>query len=590
VAAGSLCSAGAALALAYTAPPLPPLPAPPPPLPPPTALQLLPRAAALALLFAPICLLLPLLLLSPSRVPRLRAAVLRCVPPRPPRARASRRLQAAHSHSLHRRLRVYQVGPVVARRPFGSPSLASRPRSATRPDLFPPDLCEALSELHAHVPPHGWGDTAAAVQRCFGAPLHTLFSRFDAAPVGSGSIAQVHRAALRAWPAAGEVAVKVRHPRVEERMRTDFALLCALGRLCDASPALAWLRVGETLAQFGHAVGAQVSLRSEGANLARLRNNFRAAPHVAASFPQPLPHLLPPAISDDVLVESFEPGRALDEAAREARAWAAAAAGARAAAAAARAPPPPPPPPPPTSLSARDAAHVVRAGIETYLHMLLVDNFVHADLHPGNILLRERQGRAPQLVLVDAGMVDTLSPPEAAAFVGLFSAMGAGDGRAAADALLACGEAQRAMEGPPEAAAAAAERHEAFRCACARLFDSHCRGFRSGADVGGVLRATLAAMRQHRVSLDGRAAAALVNLLCIESFAAALQPQASLLDGAEAHLRLYNALGERTFALLLKAASPALALARRVDEALRWGLPATLQDYVAIREGRLAVS
>lgn len=80
MAAGSLCSAGAALALAYTAPPLPPPPAPPPPLPPPTALQLLPRAAALALLFTPICLLSPLLLLSPSRVPRLRAAVLRCVP------------------------------------------------------------------------------------------------------------------------------------------------------------------------------------------------------------------------------------------------------------------------------------------------------------------------------------------------------------------------------------------------------------------------------------------------------------------------------------------------------------------------------
>jgi predicted unusual protein kinase regulating ubiquinone biosynthesis (AarF/ABC1/UbiB family) len=37
--------------------------------------------------------------------------------------------------------------------------------------------------------------------------------------------------------------------------------------------------------------------------------------------------------------------------------------------------------------------------------MLLADNFIHADMHPGNILLRERRGEPPTLVLIDAGMV-----------------------------------------------------------------------------------------------------------------------------------------------------------------------------------------
>jgi len=105
------------------------------------------------------------------------------------------------------------------------------------------------------------------------------------------------------------------------------------------------------------------------------------------------------------------------------------------------------------------------------------------------------------------------------------------------------------------------------------LFATHCRGFRSGADVGAVLRATLAAMRAHRVSLDGRAAASLVNLLCIESFAAALQPRHSLLDGSEVQLRAYALLGGTGLGALSAALSPGLAACRRLDEALRWGLP-----------------
>ena len=38
---------------------------------------------------------------------------------------------------------------------------------------------------------------------------------------------------------------------------------------------------------------------------------------------------------------------------------------------------------------------IVALGVDTYLKMLLADNFVHTDLHPGNILVRVR-GVRPQ--------------------------------------------------------------------------------------------------------------------------------------------------------------------------------------------------
>ena len=38
---------------------------------------------------------------------------------------------------------------------------------------------------------------------------------------------------------------------------------------------------------------------------------------------------------------------------------------------------------------------IVSLGVDTYLKMLLADNFVHTDLHPGNIMVRIR-GVSPE--------------------------------------------------------------------------------------------------------------------------------------------------------------------------------------------------
>ena len=57
------------------------------------------------------------------------------------------------------------------------------------------------------------------------------------------------------------------------------------------------------------------------------------------------------------------------------------------------------------TLPRRVARFVVTRGEDLYLKMLLVDNLMHADLHPGNILLHAPPHADPTLVLIDAGMV-----------------------------------------------------------------------------------------------------------------------------------------------------------------------------------------
>ena len=95
--------------------------------------------------------------------------------------------------------------------------------------------------------------------------------------------------------------------------------------------------------------------------------------------------------------------------------------------------------------------------------------------------------------------------------------------------------------------------------------------------VGDVLRATLAAVREHNVRVDARYATAVINLLCIESFASKLDPEYNLLDESEPLLRAHAALGQRALQAVLPLISPAVAGFRYLEETLLWRVPALLK-------------
>ena len=113
---------------------------------------------------------------------------------------------------------------------------------------------------------------------------------------------------------------------------------------------------------------------------------------------------------------------------------------------------------------------------------------MHADLHPGNILLDTASGsrRRRRIVLLDVGMVARLTHAEASSFIGLLQAVGAGDGRAAARAVLRASASQEVCAG--------AEKQKAFADDMAGLFARCCRGYGTGVQFGeGASRARRAA-------------------------------------------------------------------------------------------------
>lgn len=77
--------------------------------------------------------------------------------------------------------------------------------SACRPDVFPPDLCDILSQMHEDAPLHKWKQTAEELQAAFGRDLEDLFVAIDRQPVASGSIAQVCLPAAAHTPACAQI-------------------------------------------------------------------------------------------------------------------------------------------------------------------------------------------------------------------------------------------------------------------------------------------------------------------------------------------------------------------------------------------------
>ena len=89
-------------------------------------------------------------------------------------------------------------------------------------EYIPKSYCDALAKLRSKVAPMDMATVNAQVEEYLGKPIDALFASFEEKPLGSASIAQVHRATLKDGTV---VAVKVRRPGIVETVARDFALI-----------------------------------------------------------------------------------------------------------------------------------------------------------------------------------------------------------------------------------------------------------------------------------------------------------------------------------------------------------------------------
>ncbi|KAJ6140477.1 hypothetical protein N7470_010273 [Penicillium chermesinum] len=449
--------------------------------------------------------------------------------------------------------------------------------AASRTDIFPPEMCTVMSSLHSHAPAHSLHETKRIIRKAFnGIPFEDIFEEFQETPLGVGAIAQVYKAKLKpslagTYQELGQepvtlsekmrknvdvlvksspqrvpssyVAIKVLHPRVEKVIHRDLRIMHFFASLINAIPTMHWLSFPDEVQQFGEMMKLQLDLRIEGANLVRFREKFKS--RSTAWFPYPYLDYT----TREVLVEEFAQGIPLA-----------------------------------TFLDIGGGVYqreIANEGLDAFLHMLLIDNFVHADLHPGNIMVRFYQpseldlslqknsratdaptraevdvteavlarlrpysgnkdawdaalaqlndeGYRPQLIFIDTGLCTELNETNRRNFLDLFRAIAEFDGYRAGQLMVErCRTPQEVID------------PEIFALKMQHLVLSiKSRTFALGnIKIGDVLSEVLTMVRSHHVRFEGDFVNVVISCLLLEGIGRSLNPDLDLFKSALPILR-----------------------------------------------------
>ncbi|KAF5502681.1 ABC1 family protein [Colletotrichum aenigma] len=452
--------------------------------------------------------------------------------------------------------------------------------AASRSDIFPNEMCEIMSKLHSNAPAHSIRQTKLIVSAAFdGRDFADIFEEFDEEPLGVGAIAQVYKAKLKADLAAPNadlpnepkplrqkvaknvdaalkstpkrvpstyVAVKVLHPRVERIVRRDLRIMHFFASALNAIPTIEWLSLPDEVAQFGEMMKLQLDLRIEAANLAKFRKNF--TDRSTAWFPYPYTEFT----TRNVLVEEFAQGIPLADFMENGG-----------------------------GVFQHDIAS---EGLDAFLRMLLIDNFVHADLHPGNIMVRfyqsdepdlkfrrstthhpqeqndvteqvlarlrpfrhradpaawdaelakiDREGFRPQLIFIDTGLVTELNETNRRNFLDLFRAVAEFDGYKAGN--LMCERCRQPDAVLDKEIFALKMQHLVLGVKSRTLALGNIK-------IGDILQEVLGMVRGHHVRLEGDFVNVVISILLLEGIGRSLNPDMDLLSSSLPILRQLSA-------------------------------------------------
>jgi ubiquinone biosynthesis protein len=269
---------------------------------------------------------------------------------------------------------------------------------STRSDFLPPAFIEALSRLQDDVAPVPYEEIERTVTSELGVRISKGFERFEMAPIASASLGQVHRAILRN---GREVAVKVQRPGIRDRVFHDLETLDELTSLVDKHSEFGRrYEVRKMLDEFRKSLAHELDYRQEARNLVTLGRNMETFERIVV--PQPVEDYT----TSRVLTFDFVRGHKITAVS-------------------------------PVFRTDVDGPVLADELFRAYLKQILVDGFVHADPHPGNVLLTEEG----QIALIDLGMVTRLAPVMQERLMQLLLAVSEGRGEDAAEHAVRMGEA-----------------------------------------------------------------------------------------------------------------------------------------------------
>jgi ubiquinone biosynthesis protein len=396
---------------------------------------------------------------------------------------------------------------------------------STRRDLLPADIVDELARLQDRVPPFPAAQSRALVEKALGRPIADLFARFDAEPVASASIAQVHFAQLHD---GREVAVKVLRPGMLEVIEDDLNLLHTVARWVERVSADGKrLRPREVVAEFDTYLHDELDLVREAANAAQLRRNMAGLRLVM------IPEMHWDLCTSTVIVMERMRGVPISQVQRLVEAGV-------------------------------DLKRLARDGVTIFFTQVFRDGFFHADMHPGNILVSLDQATFGRYVALDFGIVGTLSDSDKQYLAQNFIAFFRRDYRRVAEL--------HVESGWVPAATRIDALESAVRTVCEPQFERPLKEI----SLGQVLMRLFQISRRFNVEIQPQLVLLQKTLLNIEGLGRQLDPELDLWTTAKPFLERWmdEQLGPRSLLERLKAEAPRYArllpeLPRLLHETLR---------------------
>jgi len=241
---------------------------------------------------------------------------------------------------------------------------------STRRDLLPDDVAIELSKLQDRVPPFSGKKARHIIEEALHARIEDTFSEFDSTALASASIAQVHAAKL----ISGEsVVVKVLRPNIRKIIDRDVDLLMSLARLAERY----WYKARhfkpiQLVDEVAQTLYDELDLLREGANASQLKRNFAGSdflyiPKIYWDYSRP-----------NILVMERIHGIPIHDLEKLQHAGV-------------------------------NMKKLAERGIEIFFTQVFRDSFFHADLHPGNIFVSDKDPENPTYIAVDFGIVGSLN-------------------------------------------------------------------------------------------------------------------------------------------------------------------------------------
>ena len=402
---------------------------------------------------------------------------------------------------------------------------------STRPDMVPPAYVAALERMQDDVAPLPFDAIRGVIESELETKLSRLFDSVDETPIGTASLAQVHRGTLRD---GRRVAIKVQRPGIETQIRDDLEALASLAGKVDRHTDMGRrMRFSDWVHEFRKTLLAELDYRVEAENLTRFGQHFEAYPDVFV--PTPLwdytrARVLVMELVDGVKATDISGIRRTEQ----------------------------------------DLGQLGASLMRAYLDQLFVHGELHADPHPGNLLVTG-DGR---IALLDLGMVAHIPPRRREQLLKLLFAAVDGRGEEVANEAVAMGTRLEDFDG---------ERYEREVGQMVARYAARSGG-RAQSEGRLVLDITLLGAAcglrtPPELSLLGK------TLLNLEAVSKALDPDMDVKSVVEGHLE--NVMRQR----LKKSFSPAALASEAMElQALVRESPRKVSDILTLlSENRLAV-